>query len=1547
MRLTLVHAILGTVGLALSALIFRSLVWAGEPDAKSKSTSALVGLPTVDRPASRAMKANDNLRELYKRLSSRQSKPNLSAADISTLAKNLRELDDLDSAIREISLVVDPFSIRKEACRLRAIAWLHGWVAFGEIAMLASQQGDDSVRQELFGPGLKSPLGLLLRVYAQISRDDNTQSEPLRFHLKDGAHFRSLLGYRRSWKDAKPKAFEHDYFIPSVADIVGRWTDDPRINEKGLLSLWGLINSQLDTWHDLGVDPASIPHSLRGNGSQPSAKLQLGMLIEWLEWLVNNTDLMAFDFNNKDGKDSKSSTETISHGLRLAVRSKKLVRFLRFRARVSEEMHLDSLAKALADQRLTIELPPTDRQALDDLLEAARPISSDGAQKSEGLADAAIWLRYALLLSYRGQRSLIAETEAVNGSMAHTWKALDVGQPLAFSRTNSDVKGGGGFLRWDRVPDEGHSSAILADLTTAALAHFELEQKARRLEKDRFMASSAELAQKYSSVLKEVVEPADAIMKKRLRPYFLGASLAEPLVLTRVKDGPGKRFRMSGTVKERARWTEDLTVLASESNRSLQRFKLIEDVFSSSDSQSSALALQALGGISGLTDGNIHLLPQKPFNQYHADLERLINRLEKEANVADVEKELREAFHDRAMRLQIAETELAAARLGQQVANKAKQVSNLLLKAAELEAEIEELEVQIAKLESQAWDNKQHAAGVKLAYATRMRDLAAAKVEALFQASEQAEKLAEETSKQLTELGESFKRAATDIRDERRRARMFSILRSVVTVVGAALAPFTGGASLTVASLATSALTIAERIDKTDWHNFGEAVAAVGDIAQQAYGGVTLAVDKFGGPAAKKWLKEAQDYARKAGDKVKPVLEIGSKAETVWKKIKALERDGDVFRFASGIANGMPLSFEQGALKIDFGKKKIEFRDEKLQRALQGVFDAGAHFVNNAEARAQGLFKLPELPDSDLKEKLGQATDYVIKVLPADIRERLKLPGDEVVVKMKTAIENLKKEIADDNLSADARRALAQALAGGLLFAKEGKTVIALERPLEEEAQRFRERIKSFQKKVATAAIQTAIDNLQKIQNELTEQGQKLIDKKNDESLDQLAGTTIPNAIKDAKAEVEKVKAEIQAAKGELEDKQDDLKIANFEAEAANLFAQAAKLRVDQADGRARRARYGLEAAKLTVEASEIKDELEKLRARASQQSLKLAEIELRRTYETCLLRGINPLDPEGSNGKTLQKTPGTSFKAILIGADEDSLMHRPLVERMAGNVVGMLRWARLLRLANDDELARIYVSVLDAFAKPTRAYLKNATNPEQHAAGQLMAIGARLKEEFDAKAAKRLRIEIAKATNVTAKEILWRDQMSAAELDLITWNLDPRKRKTLKDGFIGAVRMRVRLKDGPRLSRDIGREHVPPALEGRFDLYLDAEEGFIVATVKGEATIDNLHTALLFPPTGIRFARTFDIGAKTTKEFLQPVFSETQEKEARERFQTKLGVPRDLQLESGFGDWTFLIFDSSAENERAVMDRILQLRDQGSGLRIHIRILGIKIESE
>jgi hypothetical protein len=188
-----------------------------------------------------------------------------------------------------------------------------------------------------------------------------------------------------------------------------------------------------------------------------------------------------------------------------------------------------------------------------------------------GLVDAAVWLRYVLLLSYRYERAvLLGDGE---NTLRKVWDRLGLDLPLEYDRPAAP-RSAGGFLRWDRPPDAGHSTAVLADLTFATLRYLQFDKDVRALESDRYRTIRDPKARRpFADKLDGLLRPLHTVYRTRLEPHLVRPPL-----------GPGgSMFRQSATAAEQQRWRDDLDALGRQARLGVQLHGLIRDAYRSDD----------------------------------------------------------------------------------------------------------------------------------------------------------------------------------------------------------------------------------------------------------------------------------------------------------------------------------------------------------------------------------------------------------------------------------------------------------------------------------------------------------------------------------------------------------------------------------------------------------------------------------------------------------------------------------------------------------------------------------------------------------------------------------------------------------------------------------------------------------------------------------------------------------------------------------------------------------------------------------------------------
>jgi hypothetical protein len=151
--------------------------------------------------------------------------------------------------------------------------------------------------------------------------------EPLRQRLADSVELDEMLGCPETLPaEEVPAHWAHGYYLPAAAELVGRPDDRPGRGPRRLLSLWALINLQLDTWR--GAEAKTDP-------------MALTPLARWLKQLHEDRDLAVFD--------QASKPAALGQGLKDRV--DRLQLFVAFRAACADEAVLQELVVKLKSAR--------------------------------------------------------------------------------------------------------------------------------------------------------------------------------------------------------------------------------------------------------------------------------------------------------------------------------------------------------------------------------------------------------------------------------------------------------------------------------------------------------------------------------------------------------------------------------------------------------------------------------------------------------------------------------------------------------------------------------------------------------------------------------------------------------------------------------------------------------------------------------------------------------------------------------------------------------------------------------------------------------------------------------------------------------------------------------------------------------------------------------------------------------------------------------------------------------------------------------------------
>jgi len=1434
---------------------------------------------------------------------------------VNQLIAGIEELRAVDAEVALLGPGVTDYLLVDDANRSRAMAWVHAWAIFSRLAASSAMVNvDDTTRTKLIGANDKSALGLLLLTYRQLRVADGT-SEPVRHLLSSGAHLSYLLAYKESWPTSPPEGIDHKYFLPSAEDILGSPKDAPEL-ERGLLSLWRLVNLQLDTWQDLDV------HYLKeGQTDRPfndAVKKRAALLIEtstgkrglvqanraktarvatWLQSVLDNPDLRYLD-------DGPASTGRVGA---FKQRVNKLHLFLIFRQNISDEKYLADTLKQLQD--LTKESDKDPRKVLRDLVDAATPI---GDEKEEVLYEAGIWLRYLLLLSYQGEGQVVVP-ESQN-SLESIWKTYNLPQSLTLTIPAGSTTAakpekpapGPALLRWDSWPTPGSIAYVLNDVSHVTLEFLRFQERMATKEGIRFRSlDSASSRGDYMNALKTEIKAIEDGGLGRLAPYFGceggsgSACLATSQDPTAIFSEGGawvRAFRQTAASAEQERLVHELRLLAREVSNEYQLHQLVATTYSSSAEPESALAmartLQTFGGLTGLSLSNPYALPRKTFEQYTVELDQAIKRLNKGLNLIEADKELRFVFKERQRSYENAKSELTASHLGRDIAARAIVVQDLFGKVALLDVEIAELGTKIGELEVSGHLSKVEADLKLLAYRTRLRDLAASKVEALMAASQRAIEMVESASRDLAALAPQLKASAANIKSKKDQQNTLNLVNSVITVLGVALAPFTAGSSIAIAAELKQAITTIEAVKNTDWSQLPEAIAAIEKV--DALLNQTLKIDmgKFLGGKLQTALGDVSGFLKSSQQS------MDSAGQELFKTIKDLKSLDEIQKFASVIASGLPVTFDKNTstLRIDAAKDSIELKSKAIQSAFNSVLDSGGMFVNDFGTRSEHLSSLISTADLELGAALKQSIDKLIRPLPSQLADAAGLT--DTVEQLKKA----RKQVGDaiGTLDSEGQRVLAQLFASGMVVVREtvSKRIVAIQGAVNGEIEKEREKLKKFAGLIQSDAIKKITKQIEEISLDVNKKVQGFVQTNDDSGLITYSVNGIPAEIERVRRSLAELKQNLEDARNALEDKDTELSIASYDAEASKFFLQSSKLRRDQAEFAATKAGLGSDISRLMSEQKTLELQQQKVLFDASVRTVDMARAALLRSYSACLARGFNPMAIVDGDARVLQPFAGLSVRGLLDGGAKSTIENEEVLQtRVADNIVGLIQWTRMLRLDTNSVASERYLSVAKALRR--------------RSLNDLIANRDELVRHFTDGASARIKgPRIHGTEKLNKKALIWLHEKEPGERSAWLRPLSQEQQRMA----LAAVRMTFSM-DEPQ---NIDTDHKPANEKSSY--YAKLENTYVMRLPAEDPIINtsNLFFVLVAPsvprshpeelPSGLS-----DGDAEYLKE-VRPVNNETAEASYLKNIIDELvGGANKLKLSGAIGEWTVYLLTSQA----------------------------------
>lgn len=1251
----------------------------------------------------KALQINKEIREFYKQ--SLVGTTNFKVEDINRFNNILQRLESLQAEINDIGGGETGDEIVRNAKIFRAIAWIHGWATFSQLTFKSSQlKATPELREKLISLGdSPSSLQLLIKIHEQISASENNVVNPLRTVLKDDPGFIVYLGYREKWLPGEDKSgITHAYYIPSSIDLLGSANDSIKVDtgRRHILSLWALANLQLDTWHSIPVDPTM---GIYPGSSKYAENYNFQNLIEWLRKLKN----FGYGYIGNDIQNSKFRTKI-----------GKIANFLSWRQTYSDESNLATFIDNIDTRNTNGKLA----ESLGELLDAAKPTDN------EYLYPAAFWVRYVYLLSIDNPRRALSTEEQVQGFLG-IWKGLELGD-LITDRKNEAKKNG--FLRWNSMPPNGDCSALVSDLTNVSWKLLEFERKVKALEKNRFetIAKSSFVGQNtlqqandlasYTFQLEKLLSELRIAYGKYISVYYdSGENIAKfsgkrayfqigstkPSEITgkfvEVKETGGKtstkfiggkldeNFRTSAIETEQDRLLDDLTATNAEIKNDISVFGFIKEVYSGKDPKQIASSLQNISEINPFLEKSIYQLPTKSISAYKESLDESIKQLKNELNIDRAKKDLVASYKSKKDRLAAARLRYAAAKIGEKMAKKAVEISETFQKIADLEAEIGDLESEIAKLEKDGWDSSLEASNRKLADVERLRDLAAARVDALGTAIEQASTILVEQEKDLGQLANDFKKAADEGKARKESKGFFNALRTIVSVVGVALSPFFGPASIGVAQMINTGISTYEQLRNVNWNNKGEAIQAIGNVANSLGQAIDTGVSTFGGAEAKQKLAQIKDFIATAKSDIN---QVSGEVQNILKYIGNLEKNA-ASNIASALANGYTIKVgDNGKINIILGEKKVVFSDPGFKNSLKEFISNGGTFLNDLKARNGDLLpELGKIGDDKLRQKLKEVVIEITKQLPPELFNKWKALGvdakKEAEKKYLESLNKLKEKIDDPSTLTSDLRLMAQSLSGGWLIVTDdgaGIDVSAVQPPFDKEALQFKLRLESLKNNIINGTLKKLTDSFIARRDKILKRAEDINKTDDPQDLEKLANE-LPATLNETKVEINGIQEELIKAEGELTEAKGKVEIAYYETEAIKKFREASEKRLIKADKNVQMLVLEKRRALLMFEKDTWGLEQSNLVVQAALAELNAAEVDFQRTYETCLNFGFDPLfkDP---NDIDLSPLPSSRIRTFWMGYENDNSFLRVSLARIASDFIGLLQWYSMVSNPNDKE---------------------------------------------------------------------------------------------------------------------------------------------------------------------------------------------------------------------------------------------------------------------
>lgn len=1222
--------------------------------------------------------------------------------DIEVTAVSLKDLllrlRDIEGKLHELDQSPTEQRIAQDAIFFRALAFLHAWATWSylvtdesvhRVGNAVAQASDDDIehtRRILIGWQKDSCLWSLLVIYNDIGKTYPKETDPLRHILSSGsfADIPAYWSYTQPWRDTEDRGtVAHANFVPSTTTLFGAYGDPPNHPKENrhILSIWGLVNLQLDTWHQLSSSAVPAPSStlLTASGNKTSVLaanlMKLDSLSDWLQGF-NNLTFSA-------GPWSQGWTPLVQ-------RTQRIGQFLRFRQKYSDPKDLAVLVEAIgASIRSGFNLKREGLSDIDQLL-----IPSATWIQNERLYDAEVWLRYVMLLGYQ-QMPTVAVREPIQGQqdriemrLANIWentlnKNLDgppsFGAPEPNTLIPNSSIGITPFLRWNSKPVKHSATNFLDQLSRATYAYLQAEDQ--RITKQDVRAD----------ILATTNSPA---LEQRMTSYQEAAEKLQSIdnALASLLSVNAIEWGNSTSPVEQQFLPEDLRVLRARLGTDMRLYKTLSEAYTlvrngpqHADVLSGAPASPSIA----FAPGSAFSLPAKSFAEYQREFDEAIRRFdegqaEEAAVIIDLEHRLSQALRA----LKAARHDRIAGALSETIAHHASKALEYRKRAALLRDQIIELEKEIREANLQGSRNTMGAREKASELRSRMVLLAEARMEALRQAYQQAERLIPAAQEQLATLQGKLREAANDKRQE----SIFSTIKAIVSVVSIALAPFTGGATLTALPEVVRGIDAIDQIHKIGFDDPLQAVVQLSTAAS----GLAQQLNLSGIPdeGLKKSLSEAQSFLNRT-------KEFGTLTNEAKQLIQGLKNQPSVAaQYGAAIANGISIAIAKNgaALNAQIVGTVAVLRDTELASGIAAFLATGGMIKARLGEEQNRFTTLLGLEDQRMRAGLQVALREASTLLPTEVTGL-----EDTRARFESAKGALMSRL--DGVSHEKRKVFVEILAqGGSFVQKADGTVDAvMNTPLTTSAA-FVARLQAEANSTLLTEIEGVRSKLEKRMIAWNEKTDNLSHGGNADAYDALA-SEVRDAIPTVTQDLDELKRKITIEEGKLEEARLEAEIGKYDAEAAKWFLKAAEKNSDQVHLlKSEAALNGMSVEEDYQAAIRAVEQAEHLSS-ASRLREEMAQAEYDRVFFDCIMRGLSP----GSKTANLQTglLNGASVIGLLnIPANRSSVDLEHKIRRITGPAFGMIQWLALLTPGAESvplNAQEEYLALLDWTAKLTR----------------------------------------------------------------------------------------------------------------------------------------------------------------------------------------------------------------------------------------------------